>query len=183
MVTHLFSFIGTLYKKAIGLPSTELEEKGAALNTENGVVNSLADRHAALTKKLETDFGQDDVWFSLYDACYTMQSREYLYKACLFQSAHQGGTSLGDFDGWRDGYTAMMFTNGQRCWGGPNRSARVQLSCGPSVEITAVVEPEKCVYVMSMTAPAACRKEEVDVLSARLEEQLAALRMLSESMQ
>lgn len=52
----------------------------------------------------------------------------------------------------------MVFEHGQRCWNGPERSARVDLECGGENEVLKVMEPSKCEYVIKMKSPAVCTK-------------------------
>ena len=52
----------------------------------------------------------------------------------------------------------MVFEHGQRCWNGPERSAKVDLECGAENEVLKVTEPSKCEYVIKMKSPAVCGK-------------------------
>lgn len=63
--------------------------------------------------------------------CFTANVEKYVYEVCLFKNAAQkdGGlsTSLGSWQGFAEGYSALLFTHGQHCWNGPQRSLRVRL--------------------------------------------------------
>ncbi|AET39215.1 Gtb1p Ecym_4136 [Eremothecium cymbalariae DBVPG len=48
------------------------------------------------------------------------------------------------------------FTNGEKCWNGPKRSAQVFIRCGNEYKITSVHEPTKCNYFFEVTAPLGC---------------------------
>lgn len=69
----------------------------------------------------------------------------------------------------------MIFEDGQKCWGGPNRSCRVSVRCGfPNGDfgtLSDVKEPSKCVYSMTLTTPFACTQEDI----ASLNDSLAVL--------
>lgn len=69
-------------------------------------------------------------------------STRYTYSVCFFGEATQKSnnnnarTSLGHFKGWgADGdepgtdeyYQRQLYADGQRCWNGPQRSAKVRL--------------------------------------------------------
>lgn len=57
----------------------------------------------------------------------------------------------------------MNFDNGANCFNGPKRSLRVEMECGTENEIKNVIEPEKCVYLATMTTPAVCDEVCTDV--------------------
>ncbi|KAL7267495.1 hypothetical protein RUND412_009916 [Rhizina undulata] len=50
----------------------------------------------------------------------------------------------------------LRHENGQACWNGPKRSARIELFCSQENEIRNVVEEEKCVYKFEIGTPAVC---------------------------
>lgn len=60
------------------------------------------------------------------------------------------------FTGFDNDHTVMKFEHGQRCWGGPDRSAHVRLSCGVDNALLSGDEPAKCEYVFEMATPAMC---------------------------
>ena len=64
----------------------------------------------------------------------------------------------------------MLFHNGQSCWQGPARSARVEFSCGIDNEVYYADEPEVCSYLLKMRSPAACTEGE----KAKVEAEIAA---------
>lgn len=43
-----------------------------------------------------------------------------------------------------------------KCWNGPERSVKVDLSCGTNNELLHISEPEKCEYYFKATSPALC---------------------------
>ena len=119
-----------------------------------------------LERYLGMSFGEENEYAPLYEECYEYTHREYTYKLCMFQKVTQrsksGGreTSLGNWDAW-DGpedqpFSAMKYSNGEKCWNGPNRSCRVLLQCGAVEELLSANEPDRCQYEVEFTTPAAC---------------------------
>ena len=49
-----------------------------------------------------------------------------------------------------------LFEEGERCWEGPERSAVVELRCGPTDKLVAADEDGKCAYYLLFQTPAAC---------------------------
>ncbi|BGP24904.1 alpha 1,3-glucosidase, glycoside hydrolase family 31 protein [Rhodotorula toruloides] len=121
-------------------------------------------------KQLEKDWGRDWEWRKLDGTCIEKDAGEYTYSLCFFGEATQKSnnngarTSLGAFKGWSSDavqgsdeyYMKQLYVDGQRCWNGPARSAKVDLVCGTSNALISVVEPEKCEYVFQVTTPAVC---------------------------
>ncbi|CEQ39441.1 SPOSA6832_00983 [Sporobolomyces salmonicolor] len=119
---------------------------------------------------LEKDWGRDWEWKKLDGTCVEQDTGEYTYSVCFFGEATQksnnngGRTSLGRFKGWSptaeegsdDYYRKHIYADGQRCWNGPARSAKVDLVCGTSNALLHVIEPEKCEYLFTVTTPAVC---------------------------
>uniref|UniRef100_M4BVE8 Glucosidase 2 subunit beta n=1 Tax=Hyaloperonospora arabidopsidis (strain Emoy2) TaxID=559515 RepID=M4BVE8_HYAAE len=114
------------------------------------------------------DYGPDRAYFTLKDKCIERRIEKYDYKFCAFSDVKQDHTTLGKWDGWavRDDsevpsvaaadYTRMRYSNGQRCYKGPERAVSVNLECGDKDEISGVDEPSTCVYVMVVRSPLAC---------------------------
>ncbi|GAA6028173.1 hypothetical protein JCM8097_006897 [Rhodosporidiobolus ruineniae] len=121
-------------------------------------------------KGLEKDWGRDWEWKKLDGTCVEKDTGEYTYSVCFFGEASQRSnsnnmkTSLGRFKGWsstaEEGtdayYEKQLYADGQRCWNGPARSAKVDLVCGTSNALLSVIEPEKCEYLFKVATPAVC---------------------------
>jgi len=120
-----------------------------------------------IKEKTDIDFGPQNVYRTFYNKCYDTEASGYIYTLCLFNDAKQkpkdgnSSTSLGKWDGF-DSPTVMKFTNGEKCWNGPQRSAKVFLKCSDKNELTSVTEPNKCEYEMIFYTPAACLKMDDD---------------------
>jgi hypothetical protein len=74
----------------------------------------------------------------------------------------QAGGAVAGLDGSSGGQqpsnprTTMLFKNGEKCFNGPARSAKVTVSCGATDNVTWVTEPGHCMYAMHLETPAAC---------------------------
>jgi protein kinase C substrate 80K-H len=107
------------------------------------------------------DFGVGNVWEKLYKTCIELDTPEYTYELCLFDTATQkpksGGGSdipIGTWSKWTDG--KMVYEGGAQCWNGPKRSVKVDVECGDVNEAVSMSEASKCEYVMRVRSPAGC---------------------------
>ena len=124
------------------------------------------------------DFGEKNIFASLFDECYSTKIGKYDYEFCPFDEAKQkeghSSTSLGKFKefGYNEKKELMMkFDDGQKCWNGPKRSADVLFKCDTENEIIGVNEPSTCKYSMTFHTPLACKQEELDRLSNIIQNQ------------
>ncbi|KAL4082116.1 glucosidase II beta subunit-like-domain-containing protein [Scleroderma yunnanense] len=115
-------------------------------------------------------FGAEGEWKKLDSLCLELDTGEYTYEVCLFDEARQkpnkGGASfsLGKFTSWNklaepgtpEYYSKQRYTQGAKCWNGPQRSLELILTCGTENVLHAVSEPEKCEYRITGTSPALC---------------------------
>ncbi|KAI8526435.1 hypothetical protein RHMOL_Rhmol13G0307300 [Rhododendron molle] len=111
-------------------------------------LSKIQSRISSLTKKLDQDFGPDKEFYSFYSKCFEIKQNKYVYKICPFKQASQeeghSTTRLGNWDKFEDSYKAMLFSSGDKCWNGPDRSLKVRLRCGLKNEATDVDEPSRC---------------------------------------
>jgi len=119
-----------------------------------------------------TRYGAKGEWKKLHDVCLKKDTGGYEYEVCLFEGAMQrpshGGSSysLGKFSSWnlspdvvegsKEYYSTQMYSHGTRCWNGPERSVKLELTCGTENALLTVTELEKCEYVFTGTTPALC---------------------------
>ncbi|KAG6613039.1 putative glucosidase [Phytophthora cinnamomi] len=171
--------IDKLYEE---LSASERYERSQALVTRKqheDTKKELEEKEKELSdaqKVLEKDYGVDHVFFALRDKCVESDAGQYQYKICFFGKATQDHTKLGemedfekpkpsDDEGSADDASASVdpvveeikFSNGQKCWNGPNRSLTVKLECGPEpMELFNIEEPSTCVYSAKLRTPAVC---------------------------
>ncbi|KAN0064213.1 hypothetical protein ACQY0O_003380 [Thecaphora frezii] len=117
-------------------------------------------------------YGRELEFKTLENQCVRKDMGEYTYEYCFFGRAMQipnkGGASvsLGTFSNWnptgkslpeQDAYwLQQIYSNGQKCWNGPQRSAVVDLVCDTTNAVLDVFEAEKCIYSMKVSTPAVC---------------------------
>lgn len=136
-------------------------------------LSKMQSRISTLENKLKQDYGNEGEFYSFYDQCFEHKENKYIYKICPYKQASQveghSTTSLGRWDGFKDSYKIMEFSNGDRCWNGPDRSLKIRLRCGLKNEFDDVDEPSRCEYVASLLTPAFCREERLQELRKRLD--------------
>ncbi|XP_011048154.1 PREDICTED: glucosidase 2 subunit beta-like [Populus euphratica] len=136
-------------------------------------LSKIQSRISRLTQKLEHDSGTEKEFYSFYDRCFESKQNKYVYKVCSFKQASQSEgpstTRLGRWEKFEDSYRVMVFSNGDRCWNGPDRSLKVRLRCGLDNEVTDVDEPSRCEYVALLSTPALCIEGKLKELENKLE--------------
>ncbi|KAG0256346.1 hypothetical protein BG011_004615 [Mortierella polycephala] len=105
-----------------------------ATDEEVKVQNTIKD----IERKLNIDFSLDETFAELLDQCFDFKDAD-------------------KFSNWEgDNYSVQKYTGGSKCWNGPERSVRLEMTCGAKNEILSVTEPEKCEYHFKMQTPAVC---------------------------
>lgn len=136
-------------------------------------LSKIQSRISSLTQKQKLDFGPAKEFYSFYDRCFESKQNKYIYKVCPYKQASQeeghSTTRLGRWDKFEDSYKVMVFSNGDHCWNGPDRSLKVKLKCGLTNEITDVDEPSRCEYVALLATPALCQEEKLKELQHKLD--------------
>ncbi|KAG0477528.1 hypothetical protein HPP92_014369 [Vanilla planifolia] len=140
----------------------------------NSKLSKVQSRISTLTEKLKHDFGKDKEFYTFYDQCFENKESKYVYKICPFKQASQvegySDTRLGRWEKFEESYRVMLFSNGDKCWNGPNRSLKVRLRCGLKNEISEVDEPSRCEYVAFMFTPSVCLEDKLEELERKLKQ-------------
>ncbi|RZC79110.1 hypothetical protein C5167_003333 [Papaver somniferum] len=189
--------------QAVNLFQTPIDKSEAAhirkeYDDASSKLSKIQSRISSLTKKLENDFGPEKEFYSFYDRCFENKQNKYVYKVCAFKQASQveghSSTQLGQWEKFEDSYRTMLFSNGDKCWNGPDRSLKAQvqlpgylilkihlqsgetryreivkLRCGLNNELTDVDEPSRCEYVAILSTPALCLEEKLKELQRKLD--------------
>ncbi|KAK1429043.1 hypothetical protein QVD17_11242 [Tagetes erecta] len=138
-------------------------------------LSKLKSKISRLTKKLGNDFGPEKEFYSLYGQCFESKQNKYVYKVCPFKQATQeegySTTRLGKWEKFEESYNVMLFSNGDNCWNGPDRSLKVRLRCGLKIEVADIDEPSRCEYAATLTTPALCLEGKLKELEDELGKQ------------
>ncbi|EOA14720.1 hypothetical protein CARUB_v10028007mg [Capsella rubella] len=136
-------------------------------------LNKIQSRISSLEKKLKQDFGPEKEFYSFHGRCFESKQGKYTYKVCGYKEATQeegySKTRLGDWDKFENSYQLMSYTNGDKCWNGPDRSLKVKLRCGLKNELMDVDEPSRCEYAAILSTPARCLEDKLKELQQKLE--------------
>ncbi|XP_010230777.1 glucosidase 2 subunit beta isoform X3 [Brachypodium distachyon] len=136
-------------------------------------LSKIQSRITTLTDKLKQDFGNEKEFYYFYDQCFEGKEGKYVYKVCPYKKASQveghSSTNLGRWDKFEESYRIMHFSNGDKCWNGPDRSLKVRLRCGLNNELNGVDEPSRCEYVAVLSTPALCVEEKLKELQQKLD--------------
>lgn len=155
----------TLERHNIALPMTihnmprrvpvTVEEITADIEKVERDIVQLEKDSEAYAANLNKDYGPDDVLRALALSWVSKKLGEYDYKIELLKTIYQDDTLIGEFSHYEDG--KLMYTNGSKCWNGPNRKGVIHLVCDKSTELLSLSEPEKCEYHFQMTSPIVCK--------------------------
>ncbi|XP_065320640.1 glucosidase 2 subunit beta-like [Gordionus sp. m RMFG-2023] len=131
--------------------------------------SNLDKEYSHLKRMDEMDTGPETEFSVLMNHCFEYKDdrNEYVYILCPFKDAVQKSissgsqTSMGNWNSFEtdennDRYGYMLFSGGQQCWNGPNRSTKVKLLCGDSNKLVSVSEPSRCEYHMEFLTPSKC---------------------------
>ncbi|XP_038901581.1 glucosidase 2 subunit beta isoform X2 [Benincasa hispida] len=163
--------------KAVNIFQSPVNQSDAAnvrkeYDESSARLSKVQSRISSLSQKLKNDFGPEKEFYSFYDQCFESKENKYVYKICPYKQASQveghSTTRLGRWDKFEDSYRVMIFSSGDKCWNGPDRSLKVKLRCGLKNDITDVDEPSRCEYVALLSTPAACVEEKLQELKNKL---------------
>lgn len=129
----------------------ELTQK---LESAQKKVNSLQAELSIHVENIQRSYGPDDILRAVEGQVTSKQIGEYTYKLGYLDSVYQDNTLVGRFSRF-DG-KSLHFTHGSKCWNGPQRSAVVEMVCGPEPQLVSVSEPEKCHYKFILESPIVC---------------------------
>ncbi|XP_030447550.1 glucosidase 2 subunit beta-like isoform X1 [Syzygium oleosum] len=150
--------------------ATQVRKEYDELSTK---LSKIQSRISSLSQKLKQDFGPEKEFYSYYDRCFESKQNKYVYKLCPFKEAsqHEGHstTRLGKWDKFDDSFRVMIFSSGDKCWNGPDRSMKVKLRCGLKNEVTHVDEPSRCEYEALLSTPALCKEDKLKELQDKLD--------------
>ncbi|KAI3723359.1 hypothetical protein L2E82_34870 [Cichorium intybus] len=153
--------------------TSEAESVRKEYDDASGKLSKIQSRITSLTKKLGHDFGPEKEFYALYGQCFEIKENKYVYKVCPFKDATQveghSTTTLGQWEKFDESYKVMLFSNGDKCWNGPQRSLTVRLRCGSKVEVADIDEPSRCEYSALLTTPALCQEGRLKELQDKLE--------------
>ncbi|CAI9108200.1 OLC1v1007751C1 [Oldenlandia corymbosa var. corymbosa] len=164
--------------RAVNLFQTPIDKSEAArvrkeYDESSAKLSKLQSKISSLSQKLKQDFGPEKEFYSFYGQCFETQQNKYTYKLCPYKQASQveghSTTRLGTWEKFEDSFRFMLFTNGDKCWNGPDRSLKVKLRCGLKNEITDVDEPSRCEYLALLSTPALCQEEKLKELEDKLD--------------
>lgn len=164
--------------RAVNLFQTPVNQSEAAhvrkeYDESSAKLSKIESRISSLSQKLKQDFGPEKEFYSFYGRCFEGKQNKYVYKVCPYKQASQeeghSTTRLGRWDKFEDSYRVMMFSNGDKCWNGPDRSLKVKLRCGLQNEVADVDEPSRCEYVALLSTPALCLEEKLKELQHKLD--------------
>ncbi|WBW74554.1 glucosidase II beta subunit [Schizosaccharomyces osmophilus] len=145
------------------IPATSLKNTGgfylenvqSDLDEAEVELEELQKEQTALLEELQEHHnGWDNLYRFLKGMTTERKVGDYIYKVVFFGNVLQNSVDLGNFVE-QNGNT-LKYSNGQSCWNGPDRSARVFVECGIENEIVSVLEAQKCEYSIKMKSPAAC---------------------------
>jgi protein kinase C substrate 80K-H len=161
---HLFAPIDNLAVDKDELKILEDKKKDAEKEKKD-IEKTISDLWKKIGGKDGTEMGENGELHSLADQCFSVEAGKYTYEVCVFGQASQkegsgSGTNLGNWNGMeRDeatGKRVLKWTNGQKCWNGPQRSATVYVTCGSETVLISADEPDTCRYVFEMESPIGC---------------------------
>ncbi|XP_047321609.1 glucosidase 2 subunit beta-like [Impatiens glandulifera] len=160
-----------LFKTPVNI--TEAAHIRKEYDDSSAKLSKLQSRISSLNKKLSQDFGPEKEFYAFYDKCFEGKENKYVYKICPFKQASQeeghSTTRLGNWEKFEESHRVMVFSNGDKCWNGPDRSLKVRLRCGLKNDVTDVDEPSRCEYVALLSTPAVCSEAKLKEIEEKLD--------------
>jgi len=157
-------------------PFSEETKKAKDLFTEaESALRDNENKIKDIEQILSNDYGENKAFYYMYGKSYTIDTNEYTYELNPFDKVSQKpragvSTSLGNWDqskqtdAWKVSHKEMIYTDGAKCWGGPDRSCKVEIFCDADTRIAEPNEPNKCEYTLKFYTPAACSGQHLRAL-------------------
>ncbi len=149
--------------------SRDISKIEEGISFAEGELSSLRKKADSLSKSIQDEgkYGPDGVLYSIRDECFEIVANKYTYELCMFGKSYQReggkkgtGTDLGSWSGLtakkEKGSLKYKWSNGQKCWNGPKRSATVIVTCGTQNKLVSADEPNICEYEFKMESFVAC---------------------------
>ncbi|KAL6073170.1 Glucosidase 2 subunit beta [Balamuthia mandrillaris] len=165
-------------KQEVAQAKQNIADADKLINEERAMKHKVKEKTKEVEENaLNADFGPGNVFLPLHGKPLSITTAQYTYTVTPFVDAKQGSTSLGKWSSWantegssddQNKYKTMIFENGDKCWGGPNRSLHLFLECGAENAVEDAQEPNKCEYTMRLKTPAACSEAELEALKQEL---------------
>ncbi|KAF3507913.1 hypothetical protein F2Q69_00001159 [Brassica cretica] len=156
---------------------SEADRVGKEYDESSSKLNKIQSRVSSLEKKLKQDFGPGKEFYSFHGRCFESKQGKYTYKVCGYKEATQeegySKTRLGEWEKFENSYQFMTYTNGDKCWNGPDRSLKIKLRCGLKNELMDVDEPSRCEYAAVLSTPARCLEDKLKELEQKLEKMMS----------
>ncbi|GEQ70357.1 hypothetical protein JCM33374_g4033 [Metschnikowia sp. JCM 33374] len=143
-----------LQNSVSGPPSEKAEQISEQIRALEKDLQSKKSEESIYKDGLAADYGHLDIYRAVKGKWANKMIGEYNYRLGFLDALYQDNTLVGRFVGIQG--TSMFYAHGSKCWNGPQRSARVDMVCGPAHDLISVSEPEKCQYRFLMSSPLAC---------------------------
>jgi len=151
-------------------------EAHRAYDATSKKIKDTAARMQWIESFLESEFGENNIMGSFVN-CMETGIEKYTYEVCPFdrvmQSDGEATVVLGRFKKLKlkkNGVFQMVFHEGDQCWNGPKRKAKVELDCGSENKFLRVEEMGICEYEITMETPAACKSSRLTEIEKKLDE-------------
>ncbi|CUM68594.1 uncharacterized protein PRCAT00006321001 [Priceomyces carsonii] len=138
------------------VPGKVNQEYGAQVADLEKQIKGIQSEISITEEDLDAEYGPHDVFRPIKFSWVSSNLNGYKYNIGLLDSIYQDNIFIGKFTELNG--NTLSYRHGHKCWNGPNRSADVELVCGPENKLLSVSEPEKCEYYFLMQSPVACKE-------------------------
>lgn len=147
-------------KEEVAQPKSEATKSNVEVEIEATIaklekeLRSKQSEASIYEENILQQFGKDDIYRAMKGEWISRKIGEYNYKIGYLDSIYQDNTLIGHLTSVDQ--STLHFTQGAKCWNGPQRSASVDLICASKSRIVSVSEPEKCHYRFLLETPIVC---------------------------